>query len=254
MSDLHWSASERGLKDTGELLVSLQKAESIAACQGILSRRLKSAGFERFCYITMNPPNFKDRSYVYTTYPQEWVSRYRDNDYIFVDPMVANARQAWQPFAWGGNSPLNARSAKQRLVVSESREWGHDQGITVPIRGRNGEFAFVVMIMMEDREGEAQAVFEDSPYSLLLTTLYFHNAISERLHRRSLEALPELTSSQVEVLRLASLGKTVWEISVILQRSENTIKYHIKQAGQRLGTFGITATVAKAMSLGYITP
>ena len=62
------------------------------------------------------------------------------------------------------------------------------------------------------------------PKELFLPPYSVPNALRRRL---SLSGKP-LTKTELEVLRWASDGKTVWEISLIRATSQATVKFHLR--------------------------
>lgn len=61
-----------------------------------------------------------------------------------------------------------------------------------------------------------------------------------------------LSKREVECLRWAAIGKTDKEISMILNRSHATIRYHIHRAGEKLDSVNRAQTIFKAGQLGYL--
>lgn len=244
---------QRHLVDTSDFLARLEAAGNAKSCQALLSGHLDRHGIRRFTYVRMNPPTMNERSYFFSTFPQDWLSHYVANDYIYVDPLVLKARREIYPMQWGPRHPLPVESKRQEAVVLESSEAGNVRGIAVPIRGFRGEFAMMSLIVDETSDEHFDLFYDEARYGLHLSCLYFHHALWKRVHHEDKAAPPELTARQIEILRLAAIGKTAWEISVILGISEDGVRYHFKEAGARLGTFGITATVAKAVAFGYIS-
>ncbi len=61
-----------------------------------------------------------------------------------------------------------------------------------------------------------------------------------------------LSKREVECLRWAAIGKTDKEISMILERSHATIRYHIHRAGEKLDSVNRAQTIFKAGQLGYL--
>lgn len=61
-----------------------------------------------------------------------------------------------------------------------------------------------------------------------------------------------LSKREVECLRWAAIGKTDKEISMILDRSHATIRYHIHRAGEKLDSVNRGQTIFKAGQLGYL--
>lgn len=63
----------------------------------------------------------------------------------------------------------------------------------------------------------------------------------------------QLTKREVECLRWAAVGKTDKEISMILSRSHATVRFHIKNAGEKLNTVNRSQTIFKAAQLGFLS-
>lgn len=63
-----------------------------------------------------------------------------------------------------------------------------------------------------------------------------------------------LSRKQGEVLQWIHLGKTNWEISKILGITEDTVKYHVNQAMQRLNTKTRAQAIGRALEIGLISP
>ncbi len=61
-----------------------------------------------------------------------------------------------------------------------------------------------------------------------------------------------LSIREKEVLRWAADGKTVTEISAILDISVATVKFHTRNAAEKLGTVNRTAAVARAVAMGLL--
>lgn len=62
----------------------------------------------------------------------------------------------------------------------------------------------------------------------------------------------ELTERERACLLWAARGKTGWEIAVILQITERTVKKHLGTAMRKLGAASRTEAAAKAISLGLV--
>lgn len=61
-----------------------------------------------------------------------------------------------------------------------------------------------------------------------------------------------LSKREAECLRWAAIGKTDKEISMILDRSHATVRYHIHRAGEKLDSVNRAQTIFKAGQLGYL--
>ena len=61
-----------------------------------------------------------------------------------------------------------------------------------------------------------------------------------------------LSEKELEVLRWARAGKTVWEISVIRDVSEATIKFHLRNIYHKLGVSNRAHAVGEAVNRGLV--
>lgn len=63
---------------------------------------------------------------------------------------------------------------------------------------------------------------------------------------------PKLTAREVECLRWTAAGKTSWEASEILNTSERTVEFHLRNAARKLDAVNRVQCVAEAMRHGII--
>jgi DNA-binding CsgD family transcriptional regulator len=69
---------------------------------------------------------------------------------------------------------------------------------------------------------------------------------------RSVKSL-SLSPREREVLKWLSLGKTSWDISVILRISERTVNYHVQNIIKKLDVTNRLQAVSEAVNLEIIT-
>lgn len=62
-----------------------------------------------------------------------------------------------------------------------------------------------------------------------------------------------LTDRELCCLQWAAVGKTSWEMGVILGLSERTINFHIHNACRKLGVHGRQAAITVALQSGLLT-
>ncbi|TOB84204.1 helix-turn-helix transcriptional regulator, partial [Vibrio parahaemolyticus] len=62
-----------------------------------------------------------------------------------------------------------------------------------------------------------------------------------------------LTLREKEVLKWSSMGKTAFEISLILGVTERTVTFHVNNAIRKLQTTNKIGAVTKAISLGLFS-
>ncbi|PLC50479.1 helix-turn-helix transcriptional regulator [Pollutimonas subterranea] len=61
-----------------------------------------------------------------------------------------------------------------------------------------------------------------------------------------------LTDRELTCLRWAAVGKTSWEVGVILGLTERTINFHVHNACQKLGVHGRQAAITAAFQSGLM--
>ncbi len=69
---------------------------------------------------------------------------------------------------------------------------------------------------------------------------------------RLIEAKPYLSKREREVLIWLTKGKSSWEVSVILDISERTVNFHVRNIMQKLNSVSRTQAVAVAIEKGII--
>ncbi|WP_198083698.1 helix-turn-helix transcriptional regulator [Variovorax sp. E3] len=63
---------------------------------------------------------------------------------------------------------------------------------------------------------------------------------------------PALTAREAEVLRWTADGKTCEEVALLLRISVNTVKFHVRNAVEKLSVANKTAAAANAVALGLL--
>ena len=198
---------------------SATNRQELAAIVGEAARAM---GFEGFCYRQISwLPRARDVVLGVGEHAQEPA-------HPETDPVIRHCRHSNLPFVWRGDAGV-----------------GWAQGVSSPralgVRG----------ILSLTRHGPA---FDDDEQQrveplLLLVCKALHDAVL-RLEAPRFE--PPLTEREREVLRWTAIGKTTPEVARILALSDNTIKFHIKNASLKLGTSNKTAAVVQAVLMGLL--
>jgi DNA-binding CsgD family transcriptional regulator len=86
---------------------------------------------------------------------------------------------------------------------------------------------------------------------LALKLVASHAEASSRL--RAAAAPMVLTRREVQCLRWAAAGKTDGEIGIILSLSTSTVRFHLRNAGGKLGSTGRAQAIQIAAGLGFVS-
>src|SRR5690606_34111837 len=117
-------------------IADCQRASTLDALQSTVTNLRDDFGAEHVVYHAVNASGGQ---YAALTYDPEWVSRYVEQDYARIDPVVQGCLRRfnavdWKDLEWSGRGV--------RQFLAEAREAGvGNQGFSVPIRGPNGQFA-----------------------------------------------------------------------------------------------------------------
>lgn len=228
----------------------LDRAEDLGAVQRQVGRALGALGFAHFTYLAVSRPDRPGSTYYFSTYPKTWTDHYEQRRYLNVDPVMLEARSSLLPFQWRGEKIRGAAKGPQLRVFDEAGDFGIRDGVTVPVHGADGEFA--VLSATPGEPGSFDKLYRARRDAVHVLALHCHAAVS-RLLRQPGRAAVRLSPRERECLKWTAAGKTAWEIGEILDVSESTVVWHLNNAKAKLGVYGKSHAVVKAMMLGLIS-
>lgn len=178
-------------------------------------------------------------------YPAEWLVEYAQNNYFSCDPTKQRLLEGTDYYRWS-DSFSKATLQSEKDYVQHAREHGIVDGITVACRQpRSGLLSFFAF------RGEELGETERDRIVLRHIAPYLHEAM------RRVSGLPAnvgqsadqcaLSNREKEVLRWAMDGKTNWEISMILNIGERTVKFHVQNVMRKLDASSRSQAVAIAV-------
>ncbi len=183
------------------------------------------------------------------TYSAAWQTRYVDQNYLRIDPVVIGCYQRFHPVDW---KRLDWSSKAARGFLAESIEYGvGNQGFSVPIRGPNGQFAlFTVNHSCSDDDWSD---FTDAHRRILiLIAHYFNEKALEFEPNRSAAQSQALSPREVDAMTLLAIGYSRAQVANTLSISEHTLRVYIESARFKLGALNTTHAVVRALSRGLI--
>jgi LuxR family quorum-sensing transcriptional regulator LasR len=228
-----------------------------------LRQTVHSLGFESFIYgdsvpgRTRRPQQGFDatdlrQGQLLSDYPPSWYARYVEAGYVEVDPLIRLCSRSMIPIVWHRQpTPADQRTG---LFFDEARQHGITSGMTCSVIGGNGSVSLLSLTLARDRERDRRLVERNASHGYMLMS-YLHESV-RRLDALAAPAAPaiRLTAREREVLTWVSAGKTSWEIARILALAERTVIFHVDNAMKKLDTSTRSQAVAKAFTLGLITP
>jgi DNA-binding CsgD family transcriptional regulator len=125
--------------------------------------------------------------------------------------------------------------------------------IVIPVHLPFGQISASSFISMDrDKEDLSAEFAEYGALFAMVTRCFVAGYVQANRTKRRIPSDCVLSKREVECLRWAAIGKTDKEISMILDRSHATIRYHIHRAGEKLDSVNRAQTIFKAGQLGYL--
>lgn len=247
------------LDDVQGFIDQSRRAGSPADLHALLQATSREMGFDHFALVhhvdlrpmgTLMDHLITDDFIVLSDYPQFWIDQYISDAIVSNDPVLMASQKTNVGFAWEAVPDLIKLTPSQREVTERTHRAGLINGFTVPanVPGElNGSCNFAVAAGHE-------LPHKNLPMAQLVGSFAFQSAreMVARLRRVGDFEPPRLSQRQLECIILVARGKTDWEIGRILGISEETVKWHLKDARERYDVPKRVQVVLRALFDGQI--
>ena len=181
---------------------------------------------------------------------QDLMIRYRKDQFYLIDPISRQARVSWLPVPWDARDYLSRCSGEQARLFETTLEHGYERGISVPIHGPSGSLDMLVGLSRHSERDfhQGKATWQSE---LMVIGAHMSSVYHGVLHREE-TGTAELTRRELECLHWTAQGKTAWEVSRVLDVSERTVQFHIRNACGKLNAVSKHQAALKATSMGLI--
>lgn len=229
-----------------ETLARLERSEGLEDLQGLIEQLRDDFGVDHLVYHWVSSTG---EQYGCGTYAPEWVTRYLEQGYLRIDPVVLGCFQRFHPVDW---KRLDWSSRAARAFQKDALEYGvGNQGFSIPIRGPNGQFALFTL-SHNCTDTEWTEFTERHRRELILVAHTFNQKALEFEPGRVPEQGQSLSPREVEAMTLIAVGYSRAQAADTLSISEHTLRVYIESARFKLGAMNTTHAVAKALSRGLI--
>jgi LuxR family quorum-sensing system transcriptional regulator SolR len=223
--------------------ISVSKTES--EILSVLTQAASVLGFEYVAYGIRRPfPITKPQIVMLSTYPEEWQARYVAAKYVEVDPTVKVALGRNEPVTWSGDS-----GSHESDFWEEASSFGIIHGWSSASRGADGTIGLLTLSRSAGVIGATEKASHQAAIVWLAQAA--HVAMGPLMPANGLAEVP-LTLREVDVLKWTADGKTAYEISRILNISESTVNFHVKNIVSKMGSSNKIQAVAKAALIGLL--
>ncbi len=238
-----------------ELIEEALRARSVEDIHKTCVKLCQHAQFDYFIYGARFPTSFVKPYLVFISgYPTDWWEHYNASGYLSIDPVVTHCAHRITPIIWEDVDLAVQHHEQVRRFMEDSHEFGLRGGFSAPVHGTPGEAGLLSLATSDSVKASKDRVFESIAETQLLAT-YIHEAVRRVMLVGSAKVgNVRLTAREKECLLWTAEGKSSWAIGRILGISENTVLYHLKNAVRKLNASNRQQAVARAITLGLITP
>ncbi|MFD1803069.1 transcriptional regulator SdiA [Mixta tenebrionis] len=211
-----------------------------------LQQRIEALGLDHFALFIRHPVPFtRPRTFLFTTYPRRWLTRYDNENYYAVDPVLRNVPPPGKFIAWGEGAAKG-----DEIFWREAKEYGLSSGFSCSLMASNratgilsvaSKKAVNMLKLLPEQQLGLQYLLD-----LALQTLLRLDDISMRLLDIT------LSSRELEILKWTAEGKTAAEISLILSISPYTVNFHQKNLQKRFNAPNKTQVASYAAAMGLL--
>jgi LuxR family quorum sensing-dependent transcriptional regulator len=210
---------------------------------GCMSTALGRFGFSSFLVVDVPEITSNARPvFLLNGWPPAWAEHYQGHNYYKDDPVAARCRRSVDPFEWSEATYDAEKCPRAAEVMDAGRQFGLHDGFVVPIDRHTGTMSGVTMA------GDRPDFEPRAKRAMHLIGLYAHAKAMSLIGREDISRpASDLTEGEREVLTWTAVGKSSWEISVILNMSEAGVVWRLKQAMSKLGANNKTQAVVNAI-------
>ena len=178
------------------------------------------------------------------SYPLEWMDLYLIKKFNEVDPVVIRHFRNFELQNWSETFKQNPPPPEfLKLARDFGLEKGYTCGTTNLFRTEGSLFSISGPSLEKNKRTE---------FFFKAIVPHLHLALVNVLAQNKRKEIPSLSKREKEVLKWTAKGKSSWDISIILNISENTVNYHISKIKQKLDAVSRYHAVAIALELGLI--
>lgn len=228
-----------------DLLVRLNRSKSRDDLFEVVSHAIRELGFEYCCYGAGLPqPEQLPKASIYQNYPKGWIEHYAREQFIEIDPTVANGQRSNQLQIWG--DPLFNSS---KTLWHDAQDHGLRVGVAQSAWAAGGVYGLLSLGRPSDALTDLE--IEATVYQIAWVSQALHIAMVEN-GRIVPSSRPNLTRREYEILCWLAQGHTAESIGEKLSISTRTTKFHIGNILRKLGAANKVQAIVTGISTGLI--
>lgn len=227
-----------------KLTEAVMLAQDELGIKQAMQRTAVNAGFSAYAYLSLQAEMPKAIS----NYAVEWQTRYFEQNYSRIDPVVRDAHGRMEAFAWSNRTAPKMTKAR-RTFCGEASEFGIRSGISVPIRTGFGRWAMLTFASDDVDFAERQSI---NPVVAAAAVGQVHSRLELMRVRPTRHQPVPLKADELTCLRWSAEGKSMRAIATIENTTYANVAFFIRNAKAALGVSTLPQATAMAKELGLI--
>lgn len=234
---------------TFELEIFVERINSSKTYEDLFALLLDLRDVLQVSHIVYHSINRHGDPFALASYSTDWANYYGGEELFKIDPVVLEAFHKFHPYNWKDLS-WDTKPARQLLLDASEGGVGN-QGLSMPIRGPNGEFS-LLSVSHACSDMVWYKFIKQHMSNMLLLAHYIHHTARSIEYPENDQTYTSLSPREQDALRLLGVGLNRARIADQLEISEHTLRVYIESARHKLSAANTTHAVAKAVSVGLI--
>lgn len=212
---------------------------------------MADVGYDRLIFSLMTNHDVIGRAAghgIMLNYPEDWMKHYGEKNYEVTDPVRQKICAAMGVFYWDDLHKSMNLNKTQKETLHGGEEAGLHDGIGISLRGPMGAIAG---IGAASSTGGVERDKNTTSYINLISQQFYAAYIALEEKPRDVMNV-HLSDREQEIMTWCARGKTKPEIAEIMNLSVHTVKFHLRNAYEKLGTHNDRYAILKALHLGII--
>lgn len=236
--------SKKELVDVLEVIQSSAECRTQEDMQGLLEslRRLVSGDYA-ICGIgkgTTKKGLYSPPMIINGNYPGDWLNIYASEELYYTDPLILRNFHNPGTQLWEDTYSIYRDQLTPEFL--SSRDFGLNYGVSGGLYQETTQTSSLLSF-----SGEGKWYGRHQLEILSLVSPHVHQALTRVFRFARRPSGGELSSREREIINWIKEGKTNWEISVILEISERTVKFHVQNIERKLDAVNKAHAVAIAL-------
>ena len=224
---------------------------TLADLQRALDEVSRSLGFQTFAYHVVRPPVGGKRICMNAT-TADSEQGCNGEEVQCPEAILGQLGHMTLPYRWDHLDGTAAGRKGLARLFGEPPGPGPVFGVTVPLHGPAGGLA-ALCFAGPQLPPALKCDWASCRDNLILIGFRARQAALNGCGQDK-SGLPHLTARESEILLWTARGKTAWETGEILEISDETVRFHLKNATRKFGVFSKHQAVVEAIMGGLIVP